>query len=290
MQTTHITPSLPALSDNQRRALISLLVDDDPAIYEIVRSKLLSYGPPAVQWLRPHTLSSDPRMRRRAQEIVLHHARLGAEARFLEFCQRKGEELDLEHGAGLLAQTRYPNSSPEGYSALYDAWADELESRLDRQASPEEQLATIAWYLFDELGFSGNDEYGADPDSCYLNRVVDKRSGNPIGLSVIYLFVTRRLRLPIRGIGLPGHFVCRYQSSTKELFIDCYRRGVLLSKGDCIKYLLQSSFGFADGHLSPVSPRKILLRMCSNLVNTYAHLDMVEEASRAQRYVLALSR
>ena len=290
MQTTHITPSLPALSDNQRRALISLLVDDDPAIYEIVRSKLLSYGPPAVQWLRPHTLSSDPRMRRRAQEIVLHHARLGAEARFLEFCQRKGEELDLEHGAGLLAQTRYPNSSPEGYTALYDAWADELESRLDRQASPEEQLATIAWYLFDELGFSGNDEYGADPDSCYLNRVVDKRSGNPIGLSVIYLFVTRRLRLPIRGIGLPGHFVCRYQSSTKELFIDCYRRGILLSKGDCIKYLLQSSFGFADGHLSPVSPRKILLRMCSNLVNTYAHLDMVEEASRAQRYVLALSR
>ena len=290
MQTTHITPSLPALSDNQRRALISLLVDDDPAIYEMVRSKLLSYGPPAVQWLRPHTLSSDPRMRRRAQEIVLHHARLAAETRFLEFCQRKGEELDLEHGTGLLAQTRYPNCSPEAYGALYDAWAAELDSRLDRQASPEEQLATIAWYLFDELGFTGNDEYGADPDSCYLNRVVDKRSGNPIGLSVIYLFVTRRLRLPIRGIGLPGHFVCRYQSSTKELFIDCFRRGILLSKGDCIKYLLQSSFGFADGHLSPVSPRKILLRMCHNLVNTYAHLDLVEEASRAQRYVLALSR
>ena len=57
-------------SDNQRRALISLLVDDDPAIYGMVRAKLLSYGPPAVQWLRPHTLSSDPRMRRRAQEIV----------------------------------------------------------------------------------------------------------------------------------------------------------------------------------------------------------------------------
>jgi regulator of sirC expression with transglutaminase-like and TPR domain len=290
MQMPHTMPAQPALSDGQRRALISLLVDDDPAIYEMVRTKLLSYGPPAVQWLRPHTLSSDPRMRRRAQEIVLHQARLAAEARFLEFCQGKGEGLDLEQGTGLLAQTRYPSCNPEGYCALYDAWAAELDTRLDREASPEEQLATIASYLFDELGFAGNDEYGADPDSCFLNRVVDKRSGNPIGLSVIYLFVTRRLRLPIRGIGLPGHFVCRYQSSTKELFIDCFRRGVLMSKGDCIKYLLQSSFGFADGHLSPVSPRRILLRMCNNLVNTYAHLDQIEEASRAQKYVLALSR
>ena len=290
MQMPHTTTAQPALSDGQRRALISLLVDDDPAIYEMVRTKLLSYGPPAVQWLRPHTLSSDPRMRRRAQEIVLHHARLAAEARFLEFCQGKGEGLDLEQGTGLLAQTRYPDCNPEGYSALYDAWAAELDTRLDREASPEEQLATIASYLFDELGFAGNDEYGADPDSCFLNRVVDKRSGNPIGLSVIFLFVARRLRLPIRGIGLPGHFVCRYQSSTKELFIDCFRRGVLMSKGDCIKYLLQSSFGFADGHLSPVSPRRILLRMCNNLVNTYAHLDRVEEASRAQKYVVALSR
>ena len=290
MQTTHTSPPPPGLSDSQRRALISLLVDDDPAIYQMVRSKLLTYGPPAVQWLRPHTLSNDPRMRRRAQEIVQHHARLTSEARFLEFCQRKGEDIDLEYATGLLAQTRYPECNTEAYAALYDAWAAELDLRLDRTAGAETQLATIAQFLFEELGFSGHDQYGSDLDSCYLNRVVDKRAGNPIGLSAIYLFVSRRLRLPVRGIGLPGHFICRYQSSTKELFIDCFRSGVLLSKADCIKYLMQSNFGLADGHLSPVSPRRILLRMCHNLVNTCAHLEMIEEASRAQRYVTALMR
>ena len=119
---------------------------------------------------------------------------------------------------------------------------------------------------------------------------MDTRSGNPIGLCAILLFIARRLRLPLTGIGLPGHFVCRYQSSTREVFVDCFRKGILLTKGDCIKYLLQSSLGLMDGHLAPVGSKRILLRMCNNLVNTYGHLEMTEEASRVQGYVAALTK
>jgi len=104
------------------------------------------------------------------------------------------------------------------------------------------------------------------------------------------LFIARRLRLPVTGIGLPGHFLCRYQSSTKEIYIDCFRKGIFLTKADCIKYLLHANYGLAEGHLSPVSPKRMLLRMCSNLVLTYGHLEMTEEAARVQRYVNVLSR
>src|SRR5215510_4430001 len=90
------------LSENQRAALISLLADDDPAVYELVRSRLLSYGEAACAWLRPHALSSDPKMRRRAQEILTHHARQRSDTAFLEFSLRRGEDLDLEEGVGLL--------------------------------------------------------------------------------------------------------------------------------------------------------------------------------------------
>ena len=84
--------------------------------------------------------------------------------------------------------------------------------------------------------------------------------------------------------------LCRYQSSTKEIYIDCFRKGMFLNKGDCIKYLLQTNFGLAEGHLSPVSSRRILLRMCNNLVNTYGHLEQTDEAARVQRYIAALTR
>src|ERR1051325_9028590 len=89
-----------SLSQSQRAALISLLVDDDPAIYQIVRRKILSYGQTACEWLQPHMLSSDPVMRRRAMEIVHHFARQGSDERFQDFCLHNGEELDLEMAVG----------------------------------------------------------------------------------------------------------------------------------------------------------------------------------------------
>ena len=73
-------------SERERAALISLLTDEDAAVYRVVRDKILSCGPAATEWLKPHTLSSDPVLRRRAQEITQHFAREKADDRFLAFC------------------------------------------------------------------------------------------------------------------------------------------------------------------------------------------------------------
>ena len=290
MQALIRKESLDSLSASQRTALISLLVDEDPAIYQVVRTKILSFGPKACEWLRPYILSSDPVMRRRALEIVHHLGRQNSDERFLEFCLHHGEELDLEEGTGLLAQTQYPDTHIEAYRALYDQWADELRERIDLAAPAEKLLGTVNQYLFDELGFDGDEHYGENPEKCYLNRVVDERAGNPISLSAIYLFVARRLRLPIAGIGLPGHFICRYQSTTREIYIDPFHRGKFWTKADCIKHLLNTHHGLQEGYLSPVSPRRILLRMCANLHQAYSNQEMVDEAARMQRYLVALAK
>ncbi len=278
------------LSPSQRAALISLLVDDDPAIYQIVRTKILSFGQIACEWLQPHMLSGDPLMRRRALEIVHHLARRGSDEKFLDFCLHNGEEFDLEMAAGLLAQTQYPDTNTEAYQALYDSWAAELRSRIDFLAEAEKVLGLINQYLFDTLGFAGNEQFADNPENCYLNRVVDRRTGNAISLCAIYLFIARRLKLPVTGIGLPGHFICRFQSTTKEIYIDAFRRGRFWTKADCVKHLLNTNHGLQDGYLSPISSRRLLLRMCANLHQTYSNLEMTEEAGRMQRYLVALAK
>ena len=113
----------PQLLDKQRAALITLLADDDPAIYQTVRAKLLSYGRPVCDWLRPYLLSADPVLRRRALEIVHHFSKEDSDAQFIAFCLNSGEELDLEYAAGLLARTQYPDTNIEAYQALFDSWA-----------------------------------------------------------------------------------------------------------------------------------------------------------------------
>jgi len=45
-----------------------------------------------------------------------------------------------------------------------------------------------------------------------------------------------------------------------------------------------------EGYLTPVTSRRILQRACANLQQTYASLEMTEEATRTQRYLVALAK
>ena len=270
--------------------MVSLLADEDPAIYRTVREKILSYGPPAADWLKPHTMSNDPALRRRARQIVLHFERQAADDHFLGFCLRHGEEFDLEQGAWLFAQTYYPLINVEAYQALLDAYATELRDRLGDTTKPEDILTIINQFLFRELGFAGNEENYYDPENSYLNRVMDRRTGNPINLCLVYILLARRLRLPLAGIGLPGHFICRFQSTAAEVYLDPFNRGRILTKAECVQHLVKANFSLRDDYLTPVTPRRMLLRICSNLHQIYQRLEQGTEAMRLQRYLVALAR
>ncbi len=289
LATTSVNPPA-ALTEGQRAALLTLLTDEDPAIYQVIRAKIIEQGQPARDWLRAHTLSSDPVLRRRAQEIVDYFERGAADNRFLAFCLSRGEDMDLEQAIWLLCQTQFPNVNALAYSALFDSYAADLRVRVDFGAPLDRIIGTINYYLFTDLGFAGNEGSYYDPDNSYLNRVLDRRTGNPVSLSVVYLAIARRLQLPITGIGMPGHFICRLQTPRGEVYIDAFRKGKLMTKGDCIKFLINSGHDFHDGFLAPVTPRRILLRICSNLHGIYSHLGLAEEITRFQRYLVALSK
>src|ERR1035437_42859 len=278
------------ISQSQRVALLSLLGDEDPVVYRTVREKILSCGPPAAEWLRPHTMSNDPALRRRARQIVLHFDRQAADDHFLAFCLRHGEEFDLKQSAWMFAQTQYPLINVEAYQAVLDGYANELRSRLGSTAEPQDILTIINQYLFGELGFAGNEKNYYDPENSYLNRVIDQRTGNPINLCLLYILLARRLRLPVAGIGLPGHFICRYQSTVAEIYLDPFNRGRFLTKADCVQYLVNANCSLRDNYLAPISARRFLLRVCSNLHQVYQRLELAAEAMRLQRYLVALAR
>ena len=283
-------PSTVQISESERAALISLLADEDVAVFETVREKLLSLGPEVRNWLRPHLLSSDPVQRRHAREIVDFLARQDADTDFLSFVLRQGEDFSVEDGIWALARTRYPNINVAAYSAMLDEFADTVRPRIHRSDEPEQILAILNEHVFENLGFTGNEENYYEADNSYLNRVIDRRTGNPISLCMVYMMIGRRLKLPITGIGLPGHFICRFQSSRDEIYIDAFNRGKLLSKADCVKYLLHTNHSLDAGHLTPVSARRILLRVCANLHQIYTQLRDEAEVSRFQRYLVALAK
>ncbi|HUD48758.1 MAG TPA: transglutaminase-like domain-containing protein [Candidatus Baltobacteraceae bacterium] len=278
------------LEEKQRQALISLLADDDSKVYRTVRETLLSYGPGCSEWMREHTLSNDPVLRRRATEIVQHFARQDADTQFLAFCLNQGEDFDLESGVLLLSRTQYPLINSEGYSAIMDDFAGDLRERLDLNGPADQILRVINEYLFRDKKFAGDEQNFYDPENSYFNCVLDRRIGNPISLSLLYLLVARRLRLPVVGVGLPGHFLCRYQSSRAELYVDAFHGGRLLAKADCVKHVIQLRQRFDESCLAPVSPRRILLRICATLHQIYTQQKSPVQIERLQRYLVALAK
>lgn len=280
----------PPLTDKQRDALISLLSDEDLAVYHLVRDKISAYGPVAVNWLKPHALSSDPTLRRRSVGIIELMERQSADNDFLAFCLNQGVDLDVEQAVWMLARTRFADINIAAYEALLDSYASDISEQIDPNGPAEPILAAINDFIFGTLGFAGNEENYYDPQNSYLNRVLDRRTGNPISLCLIYMLIGKRLRLPISGIAMPGHFLCRYQNPTEEFYIDAFNKGKLLSRADCVRYLVHTSHGFQDDYLAPARPRRIILRMCSNLHEIAKHLKDSGECQRFRRYIVALEK
>ncbi len=119
---------------------------------------------------------------------------------------------------------------------------------------------------------------------------MDRRRGIPISLSAVYLFVGRRLGLPVAGIGMPGHFLCRYQTSREEIYIDAFNGGKLLDRADCKRRIEALAVEHDDSHLVPVTSRRMLQRMIANLHLLHKEKKQRAEAERLQRHLVALSR
>ena len=107
----------------------------------------------------------------------------------------------------------------EAYRAVLDDYAHDLMHKIDFGSEPEGIMAAINRYIFQTQRYQGNEDNYYSADNSYLNRVIDQRRGNPISLCMIYQLVSRRLGLPMTGIGLPGHFLCRFQTPRQIIIL-----------------------------------------------------------------------
>ena len=278
------------LSDEKRKALLCLLADEDPGIYLPVREKIISLGPHVCDWLKYFVLDENPIVRRRVRDVISHFKRLKADTEFSAFCLNHGEDFELEEACWLLARTVDPEINTEAYRAVLDDYAHDLMHKIDFGSEPESIMAAINRYIFQTQRYQGNEDNYYSADNSYLNRVIDQRRGNPISLCMIYQLVGRRLGLPVTGIGLPGHFLCRFQTPRQDYYIDAFNKGRLLTKTDCMKYLKQAGYEFHETFLMPASSRRILLRMCSNLHQIYQRDNQAADAARLHGYIVALSK
>jgi regulator of sirC expression with transglutaminase-like and TPR domain len=142
-------------------------------------------------------------------------------------------------------------------------------------------------FLFDELGFHGNARDYYDPRNSYLNEVLDRRTGIPLTLSVLYLEVGRRIGLALEGVSFPGHFLVRLPLRGTMLVLDPFSGGEPQSEAELRARLRRVVPAGATGpvpleelpldqFLEPAGKRQILARLLRNLKGIYREADKPE--------------
>jgi regulator of sirC expression with transglutaminase-like and TPR domain len=280
---------LKALSEREYRALVSLLADDDVKVLHTIWEHLLEVGPPALAYLREASEDSDPRTRIRARHIMSRIVLEDLEKQFQALAAHDDRHFSLEDGVYTIARIEYPELDREAFRRKLDDLANALQERLEGVDDPEEVVRAINHYLYEELKFTGNSADYYNPDNSFMNRVLEKRTGIPISLCALYLLLAERLKLPVKGVGLPGHFLVKYQSGRREIYIDPYNGGRLLTHRDCIQYLTGAGYYLKKEYIAPASKREIVIRMLRNLVLIYSKQQDKGRVRRLTHYVEILS-
>ena len=180
-------------------------------------------------------------------------------------------QISLARAALFIAGAEYPGLDLAEQLALLDSLAAAAFRRIGDAAEPLHAVNRLSEYLFDEVGFHGNEQDYYSPRNSFLNDVLARRTGIPIALSLVCIEVGRRAGVPLVAIGLPGHLLIRHRDVT-DWFIDPFHGGVLLSQEECRERLAQLSQGTLDwdpAYLTPIGNREFIARMLRNLKAIY---------------------
>ena len=120
--------NIGSLSEKDKIALVRLLSDPDPDIFSAIRQVLLNCGVEVRSCLRVGLDSNDRLVRQRSWKLITLLDRKTADANFISFCKRGGENLNLEKGIWALVESTFPHIDQESYKKVLDGYADRVRT------------------------------------------------------------------------------------------------------------------------------------------------------------------
>lgn len=198
---------------------------------------------------------------------------------FREYARSSDDRLDLLTGALLIARDAHPGLDFEAQRARLEELARPLCDRGLSALPPTVQARVLSDYLYVVCGFHGAKADYYEPRNSFLNEVLERRTGIPITLAVVYIEVARRVGVDARGVGFPGHFLVRLGAPpgspaaerNEPVIVDPFHAGRLLDENALQQLLRQAKVRapLSAEMLEPAPNRHVVARMLMNLRGIY---------------------
>lgn len=233
--------------------------------------------PELVNRFTEHETAAMIALRERADQLEQQAERLRQLARAVhvnrvqselaELLQAPEGEIDLFHAALLVAALDNESLETEVYRKEVDRMTEAIRKKVPQDADVEQKLATLNDQFFGELGYHGSRTDYYSRSNSYMNQVIDDRKGLPITLSVLYMELARRLGLNVVGVGMPGHFIVRFEPGEGDArLIDVFNRGAVLTRDEAAQRVAESTGRpIRDDDLATTTKKAVIIRMLHNL-------------------------
>ena len=163
-----------------------------------------------------------------------------------------------------------------------------FRNRITESKNPTYVISLLNEFLFEVEEFEGDLDDYYNPKNNFLNYVLEKRSGIPITLCILYKEIAKFADLELKIVGFPSHVIVKYG---EEMILDPFNRGRLLELENLQEILYQNygdSVEFEPEYLNQISDEKIIVRMLRNLKNSYTDSFAYEMANMCNRMILEI--
>jgi regulator of sirC expression with transglutaminase-like and TPR domain len=276
------------MTENELKALISLLDDDDKQIAAHIEEKILSLGTEAIPFLEKEWESNmSPAVQGRIEDLIhtLQYDLL--KERLKNWYESKDQ--DLLTGMWIIATYQYPEIELEKLKheleqIYYETW---LEFSPDLYVF--DQIKVINSVIFNKLKFGANTKNFHSPGNSMINVVLETKKGNPITLCVIYLLVAQKLKLPVAGVNLPNLFILTYKDDNHQFYINAFNRGLIFSKQDIENYINELHLVPQTSFFESCSNLEIIRRALRNLVMSFEKMGEHAKAEEVKVLLIQIS-
>ena len=190
-------------------------------------------------------------------------------------------DADLAELALCISAEHDPDLDVDAALLRVDALADGLLTGGTLTGDPAADATALAAYLAGERGFTGDVDDYHDPANGLLSAVLDRRRGMPITLSVLYVSVARRLRVPAWGIAHPGHYYVGVGTPDRATVLDPFHDGAVVTTDELSARLRAATAGrieFTRAHLRPAGPAVTTRRILNNLTRDFTNRGDLDAA------------
>lgn len=262
------------LEPKEIKGFVNLLKDPEEKVLNLMAQQLSSFDDQTLKAIENMTL--DLADSSNDDELIDNWHQVSKIALITKI-QNWKKSYDLEEGMLLLSRHKDPGLQEKKYIAQLDSYAARVKAKLDAVSKRYNIINALNEVLYKEENFIGNQIDYYDINNNFLHTVLERRTGNPIMLSVIYILVARRLGYEIKGIGTPGHFIVQYDGKLYDPFF----AGREITKEECVLRSQELNVYWRDEYLDEIDDKQVLVRCIRNLIAIYKKLNEYDRATDA---------